>query len=48
MSSQKGMKPDLEKIQEIQETPALENKKSLTKFSRTDNYMKRFMHDYST
>ena len=36
MSSEKGMKPDLKKIQEIQETPALENQKSLTKFSRTD------------
>ena len=36
MSSEKGLKPDLKKIQEIQETPALENQKSLTKFSRTD------------
>ena len=34
--SEKGMKPDPEKIQEIWETPEL------------TNYMKRFTHDYST
>ena len=36
MFSKKGMKPDPQKIQEIWEMPAPENKKSLTKFPRTD------------
>ena len=36
MKKKKGMKPDLEKIQEIQETPAPENRKVLKKFSMTD------------
>ena len=36
MFSEKGMKTVPEKIQEIQETPASERKKSLTKFSRID------------
>ena len=34
MFSEKGMKPDPEKIQERRETPGL------------TNYMKRFTHDY--
>ena len=45
MFSEKGMKPDLEKIQEIQETPAPENRKVLKKFSMTD--MKRFIRSDS-
>ena len=36
MFSEKGMKTVPEKIQEIQETPASERRKSLTKFSRID------------
>ena len=31
------MKPDAQKIQDIRETPAPENEKSLTKCSRTDH-----------
>ena len=47
MFSEEGMKPDPEKIQEIRETPAAENKKSLSSFLGLTNYMKRFIHDCS-
>ena len=40
MFSEKVMKPDLEKIQEIREMPASENKKSLEKFSKTNQLHK--------
>ena len=36
MFSKKGVTADPQKIQEIRVTPASENKKSLTKYSRTD------------
>ena len=48
MFSEKWRKPDPEKMQEIQETPAPENKKVLQSFLGLTNYMKRFMHDCST
>ena len=48
MFSKKGMKPDPEKIPEIQKTPVLGNKKTLQGFLGLTNYMKRFIHDYST
>ena len=53
MFSEKGMKPDPEKIHEIRETPAPEDKKSLTKFSRTDHlrekiYIRLQPHKYIT
>ena len=44
----KGMKPDPEKIQEIQETPAPGNKKALQSFLGLTNYVKRFIPNYST
>ena len=48
MLSKKGMKPDPQKIQEIRELPALENRKALQSFLGLTNYMKRFIHNYST
>ena len=42
------MKPDPEKIQEIQDTPTPENKKTSQTFLGLTNYMKRFIHVYST
>ena len=48
MFSKKGMKPDPRKIKEIREMPAPENKKVLESFLGLTNYMKRFIHDYST
>ena len=48
MFSEKGMKPDPEKIQEIRETPAPQNKNALQSFLGLTNYMKRFIHEYST
>ena len=42
------MKPDLEKIQEIREMPAPENKKALKSLLGLTSYIKRFIHDYST
>ena len=44
MFSEKGMKPDPEKIEEIRETPVPGNKKALQSFLGLTNYMKRFMH----
>ena len=48
MFIEKGMKPDPIKIQEIRETPAPENKDALQSFLGLTDYMKRFIHDYST
>ena len=48
MFSKKGMKSDPQKIQEIWEMPAPENKKALQSFLGLTNYMKWFIHDYST
>ena len=42
------MKPHPENIQEIRETSAPENKKNLQSFLKLTNYMKRFIHNYST
>ena len=47
MFSEKGMKPDPEKIEEIRETPVPGNKKALQSFLGLTNYMKRFMHNDS-
>ena len=46
MFSEKGMKPDPQKIQEIRQMPAPENKKGSQSFLELSNYMKRFIHDY--
>ena len=48
MFSEKGMNPDPQKIQEIREMSTPENKKALQSFLGLTNYMKRFIHDYST
>ena len=48
MFSKKGMKPAPQKIQEIREVPAPENKKALQSFLGRTNYMKQFIRDYST
>ena len=42
------MKPHPQKIQEMRETLASERKKALQSFLGLTNYMKRFIHDYST
>ena len=46
MFSEKGMKPDPQKIQEIREMLAPENKKGSKSFLELSNYMKRFIHNY--
>ena len=48
MFSKKGMKTAPQKIQEIREVPAPENKKALQSFLGRTNYMKQFIRDYST
>ena len=42
------MKRDSEKMQERQETPALENKTTLQSFLGLTHCMRRFMYNYST
>ena len=48
MFSKKGIKPYPEKIRQIRETPAPENKIDLQSFLGLTNFMKRFRHDHST
>lgn len=48
MFSNRGTKPDPEKKHEIQEAPALENKKILQSFLGMTDYMKKFTHDCCT
>ena len=51
MLSKQVMKPDPQTILEIWEMlemPAPENKKALQSFLGLNNYMKRFIHNYST
>ena len=48
MFSEKGMKPDPQKSQEMREMPAPEIKKVVQSFLGLTNYMNRFIHDYST
>ena len=48
MFSKKGIKLDPQKIQQIREMSAAENKKALESFLGLAKSMKRFIHDYST